>query len=272
MPWKYGMRAAAPYAIGAASGLAGAIARYRGVSGKKGATFKRRTNSRLATVRNERSNLYNTRGWDHAIRGRLLPPYRWYTFTYVMDDVLPTSAVIGVAGAENAYALNDIFAPSRTSATAQANHHAYGSAQIGALYHKYMVYYCRVTLTIYTDDATKVFACMTTASPPLDTVAITGVPAWEAEERPGGQIIRIAPGGEHRWERTFGFYIRAMVGGRQFDETEFGAAFGASPTNFPVFRIAMANMSTVDVVNIKYTVRLEMKTKCWDRVSLAPSL
>lgn len=271
MPWKYPLFGAALKGVGA--GLAAAYGRYRYKN--TGQRARRNTQSRFRS-RTGKYALYQRRapwrGWDTAIRGKLMPPHQFKTFTWIMDDTLQTGLTQGIIGSENDYAVNDIFAPSRTSITVGANHNAYGHDQMTTFYNKYMVYRVRMTLTIYTDDTTNVLACVSHLGPPGDNQAIQLKPPYQVEEWPGTEVIRIAPAGEHKWEVTREFSIPALSGGtKAFDETTFGANFGASPTAFPVFRIGFANMTLPTSVTVRYTLKFEFFTKVYDRRTLAIS-
>lgn len=271
MPFKYPFIAAAGKGIGA--GLMAAYGRYRYRNTGQRAKRNYQTRFRNRTGKYAMFQRRPTwRGWDTAVRGKLMPPAQFKTFTWIMDDNLQTSLTQGIIGAENDYALNDIFAPSRTSVTVGANHNAYGHDQMTTFYNKYMVYRVRLTLTVYTDDTANVIACVSHIGPPGDNQAISGKPPYQVEEWPGTEVVRIAPAGEHKWEITREFSIPSISGGSKgFDETTFSANFGASPTNYPVFRVGFANMTLPTAVTMRYTLKIEFFTKVYDRRTLAIS-
>lgn len=273
MPWKYPLvRYGALAARGIAAGAGGAWIRRR--FARSAPRLKNNYGRRTGLYVMRRKSNLNTRsrGWDSAVWGRLMPPWQFKTFTWVMDDALMTAATAGIIGTENDYRMNDLFAPNATSVTTGANHNAYGHDQMILFYNKYMVYKVRLTLVIYTADNTQVVAAVTHIGPPGDSQSIATKPSYQVEEWPGSQVIRLAPAGEHRWEMSKDFDMRQICGGsRQFDETEFGASFGASPTNFPVFRIGMANLTSTDQIQVRYTIKLEMWTKIYERKTLAIS-
>jgi hypothetical protein len=211
----------------------------------------------------------NTAGVRSSVsRGAVPLTYR-STLRYV-ETIAFTTGAAGVMGSEQTMLLNSLFDPNFTGTGHQPN----GFDQLAALYNKYYVESCTITLLWSTIGSTADICCANSVQP-LSSFTIAGITTDNATENNLVNTCVLSASGNSRTARTtikVNFPKLLGLSREQYiSDDRYQALVTASPTLGPAITIAIGSYSGVASEAATCQVILDMHATFFARKNLAQS-
>lgn len=175
---------------------------------------------------------------------------------YVEQVTLTAEGVSGLTGNEVAFRLNSLYDPNFSL----VGHQPYGYDQMGQLYQKYCVYKVHMQVRVQNQTSNQPECCINVRPFNNGAYTLTNKKPWEEMERPGNVVIT-CNGELKTWDQTI--YIADIEGvprSKVFDEDNFSAVVGNSPTRSPYFSVACGSSSGSTPSDITITVAFVFHT------------
>ena len=265
LTWKHGMAA-----ILGANMLRRAVHGRIGSSGRGGTFLGKKKTKQAGRLRHTALIQRVTRmGYHNLDRRTFYPNEKFVTLTYCKNGAVPTSAVPQTIGAsEGIFRLNSTFDPDLSGAGTQP----YTWDQITPQYNKYKVFAVTINLTWLSNITDEIMVGCSIILPSLDGFSLVAKTTSSIEEKRGGDVRRMAPNGEMRFEVSRRIEIKDVEGcGKEFNDDAYSAQTNNNPVRTVLLKIAAASLTSTAIVNLHFALRLDYHVKLYDRMTLAQS-
>lgn len=172
------------------------------------------------------------------------------TLAYKGD--LGTGTTQNQYGVEHVYRLNSLFDPVEGSETLQPLYFD----QKAAVWNRFRVTGVSIEVQWLTADTTNCMACAIKVGNSDDAVTVQGKSIRYVDAMQMADALVIAPAGEHQFIQKTGYLSLAQIEGEKWftQSSNYDAQVTANPTNAPLLRLSVANLTGSSDVTVSYRI------------------